>query len=135
MEDVHHEVDVVEKDPSPRLVAFHVPRLQSARAHSLVHGVGDGAGLDLGLAGGEDEVVAHAVQLAKIEDHDVFGPLGEGEPRGRAREILGFHLPGGFWAQRSRVTAYRTASLRDSRISRSGTAVSSSSARSASSAL
>src|SRR5205085_2770424 len=90
-----------------------------------------GAGLHFGLAGGEHEVVADPVQLAQIEDHDIFGPLGEGEAGRLAREILGFRRPGGFLAQRSRVTAYRTPAWSDSRISRSGTAVSSSWARSA----
>src|SRR3989442_15176381 len=94
-----------------------VPRADTPGAHALVHGVRDRAGLDFGLAGGEHEVVAHAVQLAEVQDHDVFRPLGQGEPRGLAREILGREVPGGKLAQRSRVTAYRTALCNDSRIS------------------
>lgn len=71
IEEVDDDVDVIDEDPGGLVIAGHAVAVMAEGGGALVDGVGDGADLPVGGAGGDDEVVADGAEAAQVEDDDV----------------------------------------------------------------
>src|SRR5512137_1624858 len=75
--DVDHHVAVVHDDPAAGLVPLHRDLGVAGLLERLVHVVGDGPGLAVGVSAHQDQVVGVGGEAADVEDQHVLGLLVE----------------------------------------------------------
>jgi len=73
-EHVHHEVDVVQKDPLPLAPSLHVVRFEvQLTAQALFHRLRDGEDLTVRASVADDEVVGDVAQAPEVQDDNLLG--------------------------------------------------------------
>src|SRR5688572_12054496 len=88
MEDVNHEIDVIQEHPARVLESLDVPRPDLAIAsQALLDPFGDGSHLDVALSARQHEPVGGRGQVSKIEQHDLASLVVDGLATGEHGEL------------------------------------------------
>ena len=73
LHDVHHRGAAVDDDPLAVFLALGAQHLHAARTHRIAHAGGQGLGLPVAGAGGDDHALEQRRQVLGVEDDDVLG--------------------------------------------------------------